>query len=60
MERARRAGHEQLFALSTDARMWRFFESLGFIETPRERLPEVWRRDYDLERPSRGYSRSVK
>lgn len=57
--RAGAMGYAHLFALSIDARMWRFFESLGFCAIDRHALPETWRRGYDFERPSRAYHRTV-
>lgn len=59
LDRAREGGHTRVFALSTDERMWRFFESLGFESTPRESLPGAWLSGYDLGRPSRAFSRPV-
>ncbi len=56
---ARTRGFTDLFALSVDSRMWRFFESLGFEATERERLPEAWRAGYDFSRPSRAFHRAV-
>ena len=58
-QEAREAGVERLFALSTDERMWGFFLSLGFSETPREQLPEAWRTQYDLNRPSHAFVKEL-
>jgi N-acetylglutamate synthase-like GNAT family acetyltransferase len=54
---ARARGFSDLFALSVDARMWAFFESLGFVATPREALPASWQAGYDFDRPSRAFHR---
>lgn len=53
------AGYSDLFALSIDERMWRFFEGLGFTGVPRESLPEAWRKGYDFTRPSRAFHRRL-
>ena len=53
------AGFSDLFALSIDDRMWRFFESLGFEPIVRESLPESWRTGYDFSRPSRAFHRRL-
>ncbi len=55
----RAAGYSDLFALSIDERMWRFFEGLGFEPVPRESLPEAWQRGYDFSRPSRAFHRRL-
>jgi amino-acid N-acetyltransferase len=55
----RTLGYSDLFALSIDERMWRFFESLDFVAVDREALPEAWRRAYDFSRPSRAFHRSL-
>jgi len=52
-------GVHGVFALSVDPRMWRFFESLGFQDTPREALPATWRAGYDMSRPSRAFVKEV-
>jgi N-acetylglutamate synthase-like GNAT family acetyltransferase len=59
LTRARADGHSSAFALSTNERMWQFFESLGFVEAPREGLPARWREGYDLDRPSRAFTRTL-
>jgi len=52
---AQRTGCSDLFALSIDDRMWRFFESLGLAPIERERLPAAWQAGYDFNRPSRAF-----
>lgn len=52
---ARRSGLEYVFALSTEELMWTFFENLGFEPTPRESLPESWKKGYDFSRPSKAF-----
>ncbi len=59
LARARADGHTTAFALSTNERMWQFFESLGFVEAPRDRLPGRWLEGYDLERPSKAFTRPL-
>ncbi|MEZ4473006.1 MAG: hypothetical protein R3F60_19920 [bacterium] len=59
IERARALGYEHLFALSVDARMWRFFESLGLAAIEREALPAAWQHGYDFSRPSRAFYRRL-
>jgi N-acetylglutamate synthase-like GNAT family acetyltransferase len=60
MEReAKDQGISRLFALSIDERMWQFFLSLDFQPAERERLPEVWRRNYDFNRPSRAFIKDL-
>ena len=60
LERARETGYRDVFALSTDERMWRFFESLGFASAERASLPAAWRAGYDFSRASRAYSQTVR
>lgn len=57
--RARELGYAHLFALSVDARMWRFFESLGFSAIHRHALPSTWQAGYDFTRPSRAFHRAM-
>lgn len=52
-------GYRHLFALSVDARMWKFFESLGFAPIDRRALPLTWQDGYDFERPSRAFHRAL-
>ncbi|MCA9525160.1 MAG: GNAT family N-acetyltransferase, partial [Myxococcales bacterium] len=59
IERARQLGFADLFALSVDARMWRFFESLGLEAIEREALPASWQAGYDFARPSRAFHRRL-
>jgi hypothetical protein len=39
--------------------MWEFFQELDFAPVAREALPEAWRRQYDLARPSRAFIRHL-
>ena len=55
IEQARQMRTDAVFALSIDPRMWEFFQSLGFTETPREKLPSEWRAQYDFSRPSHAF-----
>ena len=55
IDQARKMRTEAVFALSIDPRMWEFFQSLGFHETPRERLPAEWQAQYDFSRPSHAF-----
>lgn len=59
IDRGIELGYSDLFALSIDERMWRFFESLGFEACARESLPETWQRGYDFTRPSRAFHRRL-
>lgn len=59
IEWAAELGYAELFALSIDPRMWRFFESLGFCAIEREALPAAWQAGYDFGRPSRAFHRPV-
>jgi N-acetylglutamate synthase-like GNAT family acetyltransferase len=52
-------GYRHLFALSVDARMWAFFESLGFSSIERGALPASWQAGYDFDRPSRAFHRVI-
>ena len=56
IDRARAQGYAGVFALSIEARMWGFFESLGMSPADRATLPESWLAGYDLSRPSRAYA----
>jgi N-acetylglutamate synthase-like GNAT family acetyltransferase len=55
IEQARKMQHDAVFALSIDPRMWEFFQSLGFRESPREKLPPEWQSQYDFSRPSHAF-----
>ena len=55
IEEARGQGMKKVFALSIDERMWGFFTGLGFRAIDRGELPEAWRRNYDMNRPSRAF-----
>lgn len=48
-------GKQYVFALSTDPTMCRVFERLGFRFIAREHLCPEWRRQYNLDRPSRAF-----
>ncbi len=56
LERAAEDGKHMAFSLSTSPKMWDFFTSLGFEETPREELPEAWQKQYDFSRPSKAFT----
>jgi len=55
IDQARSQRIEAVFALSIDPRMWEFFQSLGFHEIPREKLPREWQSGYDFSRPSHAF-----
>jgi N-acetylglutamate synthase-like GNAT family acetyltransferase len=55
IEQARQLNIEAVFALSIDPRMWEFFQSLGFHEIAREKLPREWQQGYDFSRPSHAF-----
>lgn len=59
LARGAELGYRHLFALSVDARMWKFFESLGFAPIERRALPLTWQDGYDFERPSRAFHRAL-
>ncbi len=52
LEEARQQGREAVFALSTNPKMWEFFERLGFSHIDRSELPVEWARNYDFNRKS--------
>jgi N-acetylglutamate synthase-like GNAT family acetyltransferase len=54
IEEARGSGKKGVFALSTNPKMWLFFERLGFEQIAREQLPDRWSAGYDFSRPSKG------
>ena len=56
---AREGQIKAVFALSVDPRMWEFFHDLGFAPVAREALPEPWRRQYDMARPSRAFIKQL-
>lgn len=58
--RAAESGCTDLFALSIDHRMWRFFESLGLEAIDRHALPAAWQAGYDFSRPSRAFHRCLR
>jgi amino-acid N-acetyltransferase len=55
IETARNQRKTYIFALSIEPRMFMFFRNLGFQTVEREQLPAEWRRQYDLNRPSRAF-----
>ena len=46
---------EYVFGLSITERMWGLFQDLGFEAIDKELLPEAWRKNYDLSRPSKAF-----
>ncbi|MBT7712231.1 MAG: GNAT family N-acetyltransferase [Deltaproteobacteria bacterium] len=55
IETAKTVGKKSIFSLSIDPRMFDFFQNLGFSECDRHDLPEDWRKNYDLSRPSKAF-----
>lgn len=55
IEEAKSQNKKSVFALSIEPKMWTFFENLGFIEIPREQLPEKWKNNYNFSRPSKAF-----
>ena len=53
LEEAKAQGKQAVFALSTNPKMWEFFERLGFSHIDRSKLPEEWSRNYDFNRKSK-------
>ncbi len=53
IEEAKKQGGGLIFALSIEAKMWRFFQSFGFVEVDKQDLPLEWRQGYDPNRPSK-------
>jgi N-acetylglutamate synthase-like GNAT family acetyltransferase len=49
-----------LFGLSIDPRAEAGLGSLGFAEIDRRELPEPWRRNYDMSRPSRAFAKPLR
>jgi amino-acid N-acetyltransferase len=60
LKRAKELDKKTAFSLSTEPKMWDFFCSLGFSEIAREQLPDAWRKNYNLERPSKAFKYSLK
>jgi amino-acid N-acetyltransferase len=54
VEKARKSQMRRVFALTTQSQDW--FESLGFMETPVETLPEQKRKVYDKGRKSKVFA----
>jgi N-acetylglutamate synthase-like GNAT family acetyltransferase len=44
-----------VFGLSITDRMWALFQDLGFEPIEKNLLPESWRKNYDLTRPSKAF-----
>lgn len=44
---------DSIFALSTSDKVLELFNSFGFINCPRESLPESWKKNYDFNRNSK-------
>lgn len=57
---ARGRSLDYVFSLSIEPKMWQFFLALGFVEVPRETLPERWRDGYDFARPSKAFRFDLK
>lgn len=55
IQNARQAKKEYIFALSTEPKMFEFFENLGFKPHNRQDLPETWKKSYDMTRPSKAF-----
>ena len=55
IELAKSRGKKWVFSLSTQEKMFVFFRQLGFLEVPREELPDEWKKGYDFSRPSRSF-----
>jgi len=56
IQEAQKSGKKMVFALSVEEQMWKFFLQLGFSQVERESLPDQWRKNYNLARPSRAFS----
>jgi N-acetylglutamate synthase-like GNAT family acetyltransferase len=56
IDEARKQGRDAIFALTVQPYVGEFFEKLGFVQVPREELPDEWKKGYDFSRPSKGYS----
>ncbi len=55
LEKARAQGRRYVFALTVQDYVGKFFERIGFAKVSRDELPEAWRAQYDLNRPSKAY-----
>ena len=55
IQKAKELNLEGVFALSIDPKMGDFFQTIGFIEHPREKLPLSWQKNYDFNRPSKAF-----
>ncbi len=60
IETAKKAGKSNIFALTVETKMEEFFESLGFRKIKRAELPETWKENYNMERPSKAFQLSIK
>lgn len=56
---AKEQNKQYVFALSIEPKMVDFFKNLGFKECDRSALPETWREDYDLGRPSLAFRKDT-
>jgi len=56
IEEAKKNGKKEVFALSVEEQMWKFFLQLGFSQVERETLPDQWKKSYNFARPSRAFS----
>ncbi|MEA3544102.1 MAG: GNAT family N-acetyltransferase [Thermodesulfobacteriota bacterium] len=59
IETAAELKKDSVFALSVNPKMWDFFLGLGFDETSRGELPELWQTQYDFSRPSKAFMRRL-
>ncbi len=57
IETAAKLNKDYVFALSVNPKMWDFFIGLGFVETAREQMPNVWQNQYDFSRPSKAFKK---
>ncbi|BDU49918.1 GNAT family N-acetyltransferase [Haliovirga abyssi] len=55
IEKAKSEKLDYVFGLTVNESMMKLFRKLGFVEVKRESFPEEWKRQYDFERPSKGF-----
>lgn len=55
LEKAQGEGRRYVFALTVQDYVGKFFERIGFVRVARDELPEAWKAQYDLTRPSKAY-----
>jgi len=60
IEKATDAKKQFIFALTVEPKMIEFFTSLGFHECNRSDLPEAWKSNYDMTRPSKAFIKHLK